>query len=269
VQGCCLAWHANNPAWLTSRPWTKAQLRSFLRQYVTTVVSRYRGRVAQWDVVNEGLASSTPQTGPFGVRAADDIWGRALGPGYIADAFRWAHEADPNAQLFYNDYGAEAPGAKFNAEFAMVKQLRAQGVPITGVGLQTHRPVPSGPPYYPTMRQVETVLRSFQGIGVTTELTELDQPFRLPPTVADLRLQARLFADMFKACLDVSTCTGVTVWGVYDADTYPTLRRNHLGAATLINTGGIPKPAFYAVENALRTAPGVPAAERSSPGQPA
>ncbi len=265
VRGCCLAWSIGNPSWLTQGHWTKAQAKDLLREYITTVVGHFRGRVAQWDVVNEGLKG--PDNGPFSV--AGTTWGNLIGPEYIADAFRWAHEADPGAQLFYNDYGAEAPGAKFNAELQMVKLLQQQGVPITGVGLQTHRKVPPpSKPYYPTMNQVVDVLQAFERIGVHTELTELDQPLKLPPGLNDLQLQAELYREMVTACLMVATCTGVTVWGVNDNDRYQQLRDAGLGAATLFMSNGRAKPAFRQVMQAMRNADGPAAASRPAPGAP-
>jgi endo-1,4-beta-xylanase len=268
IRGCCLAWGATNagtnPAWLLQGKWTKAQLLDILHTYITTVVSRYKGVVAQWDVVNEGLR---PSRGSFSL--AGTFWGRVIGPEYVADAFRWAHEADPDAQLYYNEYGAEGPSPKFDAEFAMVKKLKVDGVPINGVGLQMHRPLLVNPPYYPTPKQVQTVLRSFQAIGINTELTELDQPLRLPATRPQLQLQGTVYQQMTSSCLAVSSCTGVTVWGVDDNDRYEQLRSNNLGAATLFSTTGRPKAAFRHVILALTDAPGPARLERESPGAPA
>lgn len=269
VRGCCLAWGVagGNPSWLLDGHWTKDQLKAMLRTYIMTVVGRYKGKVAQWDVVNEALASPSGVQGPYSV--THNFWGRIIGPEYVADAFRWAHEADPDAQLFFNDYGSESPSAKFDAELTLVKSLKAQGVPITGVGLQMHRPVPTTPPYYPTTRQVRTVLQELTAAGFHTELTELDQALPLPAKQPQLRLQAQLYQQMVAVCLSVALCTGVTVWGVDDDDRYASERANNLGAATLFAAGGQIKPAFLAVVEALRKAPGPGTGARASPGLPA
>lgn len=268
VRGCCLAWGVNNPEWLTRGRWTKQQAKDLLRTYITTVVGRYKGKVAQWDVVNEGLNSPNAPQPPYSL-SYRSFWGTTIGPDYVALAFTWARAADPDAQLFYNDLGAEAPSPKFDAEMTMVRALKARGVPIDGVGLQLHRPVPRTPPYYPTEKQVATVLQAFAAIGVRTELTELDQPLALPASRGALAVQAMLFQQMMTACLSVSRCTGVTVWGVDDNDRYQQLRARNLGAATLFGSKGQIKPAFRAVVRALQTAPGPTAAERASPGSPA
>ena len=266
VRGCCLAWHVSTPAWLTSRAWTKPELEQVLKNYIMTVMGRYRGRVAEWDVVNEALTSSTA-TGTFTRRR--NIWQRVIGDDYIAEAFRWAHEADPQAELYYNDTGAESPSPHFDAEYKLVTQLQAEHVPINGVGLQMHRPVPVRPPYYPTMPQVLKVMNKFAAIGIHTEITEMDQPLPLPPTKQELAIQAMLFQQMTATCLSVRLCTGVTIWGVNDNDRYSQLVDRHLGAATLIDGSGRAKLGYLAVARALANASGPAAAERPSPGAPA
>ena len=115
---------------------SNSQLRDLLHQHITTEVTRYRGRIWQWDVVNEIFTDANPsQLNP------NDFWISHLGPGIIADAFRWAHAADPHALLCYNDYniaGEDGSNAKFDAAYAVVKDLLAQSVPIDCVGDQGH-----------------------------------------------------------------------------------------------------------------------------------
>jgi len=130
VRGHTLVWHNQLPGWLTSGTWTPAQLRSILRQHIFAEAGHFRGKIWAWDVVNEAI----DDTG----KLRDTIWSRALGESYIADAFRWAHQADPKAILFYNDYNIEGINAKSTAVYNLVKRLRAQGVPIQGVGAQGH-----------------------------------------------------------------------------------------------------------------------------------
>ena len=262
VRGHTLIWHNQNPSWLTQGHWTKAALKAVMKRHIMSVVGRYRGLVAQWDVVNEALTTAKP-SGRYVLRS--DLWEKVIGPEYVADAFIWAHEADPSAQLFYNDYGAEAPSRRFDAEYRMVARLKAAGVPINGVGLQMHRPVPKAPPYYPTKAQVSTVLRQFADIGVHTEITEMDQPLPLPPQPAQLGLQASLFEQMTAACLSVQLCGGVTIWGADDSDRYPVLIKRDLGAATLFTTSGQPKLAYRGVLAALIKAPGPLAQARGEP----
>ena len=123
VRGHNLAWPADNPTWLTSVPYSRDQLIGILHEHIQTVVGHFRGKVAQWDVVNEGIGG---------------FWWDHIGPEYIDMAFRWAHEADPAAKLFYNDFGAEGLGGKSDQVYALVRGLKQRGVPIDGVGLESH-----------------------------------------------------------------------------------------------------------------------------------
>ncbi len=140
VRGHTLVWHNQLPNWLTqgvaNGTISDSQLSDLLHQHITTEVRRYRGRIWQWDVVNEMLTDSNPsQINP------NDFWISHLGPGIIADAFRWAKAADPRALLCYNDYniaGEDGSNAKFDAAFSLVQSLLAQGVPIDCVGDQGH-----------------------------------------------------------------------------------------------------------------------------------
>ena len=156
VRGHVLVWHNQLPAWLTTGvadgSISNAELRDLLRKHITDVVSHYKGKIWQWDVVNEAVSDpwDTPPTLHY-----KGFWAQHLGPGYIADAFRWARAADPKALLFYNDYNIEAFGSGNPADdktqfvYDMVKQLRAQRVPIDGVGVQGHLGTQYG---YPDLR---------------------------------------------------------------------------------------------------------------------
>jgi endo-1,4-beta-xylanase len=133
VRGHTLLWHNQLPDWLTSGVANgtidNAQLKDLLHQHIVTEVSRYKGRIWQWDVANEFFTDSNPST-----INPNDFWISHLGTGIVADAFRWAHQADPHALLFYNDYniaGEDGTNAKSDAVFAWLKQMLAQGVPIT------------------------------------------------------------------------------------------------------------------------------------------
>ena len=130
VHGHTLVWAQQLPGWLTSRTWSRAELRDVLRWYVTCVVRHFRGRVATWDVVNEPLADDGS--------LRPNVWRRVLGPAYLALALRWAHAADPAARLLVNDYGIERSGPKADGMARLLRALRAARVPVDGVGLQSH-----------------------------------------------------------------------------------------------------------------------------------
>jgi endo-1,4-beta-xylanase len=132
VRGHTLLWHNQLPSWLTegvaSGEITPDELREILRQHITDVVSHFRGRIDLWDVVNEVIDDDA--------ELRDTIWLQQLGPGYIADAFRWAHRADPRAKLYLNDYNVEGINDKSDAYYALAQQLLDEGVPLHGMGVQ-------------------------------------------------------------------------------------------------------------------------------------
>jgi endo-1,4-beta-xylanase len=140
IRGHTLLWHNQLPDWLTTgvanRTITAPQLRELLYQHIMIEVSRYRGEIWQWDVANEFFLYSDPS----GIDPSN-FWIAALGPDIIPQAFRWAHEADPGALLFYNDYniaGEDGTNAKSNAVYAWLQEQLADGVPIMGIGNQGH-----------------------------------------------------------------------------------------------------------------------------------
>ncbi|MFI2710911.1 endo-1,4-beta-xylanase [Micromonospora sp. NPDC018662] len=229
VRGHVLVWHNQLPAWLTSGvedgSIDTAELRRILRDHITAVVRHFKGRIWQWDVVNEAVSDpwDTPSTLHY-----KGFWAEHLGPGYIADAFRWARAADPDALLFYNDYNIEAFGSGNPADdktqfvYDMARDLRARGVPIDGVGSQGHLGTQYG--NYDTL-QVAAALRKFAGLGLATAFTEVDVRSQLTAGVqagdsAEInpRLQASAanFSTLLRACLAERHCLSFTLWGFTD-----------------------------------------------------
>jgi GH35 family endo-1,4-beta-xylanase len=240
VRGHTLVWYHSLPDWLTGGTFTTDELRALLKQHIETEAGRYAGRVAAWDVVNEAL-------NPDGTLRSS-IWLDRLGPGYIADAFRWAHAADPAAKLYINEFGAEWANPKSNALYALVRDLRAQGVPIDGVGFQTHVAVDSA------LAGLGDTLRRFAGLGVDVAITELDVRIPLPVDDAKLGAQARAYTRAVEACLAVPRCVSVTTWGFTDAHSWISSIPGY-GAATLFDEQLRPKPAYDAVHAVLAAPP--------------
>ncbi|MFG2166277.1 endo-1,4-beta-xylanase [Micromonospora chersina] len=229
VRGHVLVWHNQLPGWLTSGvadgSISTAELRDILRNHITAVVTHFKGRIWQWDVVNEAVSDpwDTPSTLHY-----KGFWAQHLGPGYVADAFRWARAADPHALLFYNDYNIEAFGSgdpandKTQFVYDMAKDLLAQGVPIDGVGSQGHLGTQYG--NFDTL-QVAGALRKFAGLGLATAFTEVDVRSQLTAGVQagdsneiNPRLQASAanFSVLLQACLAERHCLSFTVWGFTD-----------------------------------------------------
>jgi GH35 family endo-1,4-beta-xylanase len=236
IRGHTLVWDEQLPGWLTSRRWTPAELTKATTTHIETVVGRYRGRVAQWDVVNEPLDDDGSLT--------RDVFLRTLGPRYIDIAFRLAHAADPHARLFLNEIAAELPSAKQDALVALVRGLKARGVPIDGVGLQDHTDARDAP----SRAVLERTMRRFTALGLDVEITELDVQLNRGHRVADpLAAQAGAYAAAGAACKATPRCTGVTVWGVTDRYSW----KGPAGKADLFDVDGRAKPARAALLRAL------------------
>jgi endo-1,4-beta-xylanase len=243
VRGHTLVWHNQLPAWLTQGTFTNAELEQILHRHITDEVSHYRGRIYAWDVVNEAFnEDGTPR---------DTIWLRALGPDYIAKAFWWAHQADPHARLYYNDYNLESIGPKSDAALALVQDLKRRHVPIDGVGFQGHLDT-----QYPYPDTFGANLQRFADAGVDVAVTEADVRFFLPVTDAKLATQADYFAGMMKSCVAVRRCVSFTEWGLDDGHSWVPGFFEGEGAATLFDESYAPKPAYFAVADAMRAGRG-------------
>ncbi|QFU89671.1 endo-1,4-beta-xylanase [Amycolatopsis sp. YIM 10] len=244
VRGHTLLWHSQNPAWLENGDFTPAELRAILRDHVRTVVGRYRGQIQQWDVANEIFT----ETGAL--RTTENIWLRELGPGIVADVFRWAHQADPHAKLFFNDYGVESVNAKSDAYLALIQQLRAQGVPVHGFSAQGHLSLRYGFP-----ADLETNLKRFSALGLSTAITEVDVRMDLPesgvPTDVQLAQQADYYQRMLSACLNVRGCDSFTIWGFTDKYSWVPVFFEGEGAATVMWNDFTRKPAYHALRSTL------------------
>ncbi|MYS89426.1 MULTISPECIES: endo-1,4-beta-xylanase [Streptomyces] len=237
VRGHTLLWHQQNPGWLTNGNWTRDQLSAIVRDHIATEVGRYKGRLAAWDVVNEPFN----EDGTYRPTLFHDT----LGQDYIAQALTWARAADPGAKLYINDYNVEGVNAKSTALYNLVKSLKERGVPIDGVGLQAHLIVGQVPS---TMQQN---IQRFADLGVDVAITELDIRMQLPATQAKLTQQAADYKAVMNACVAVARCTGVTVWGFTDSDSWIPDTFPGQGAATPYDENYRPKPAYHAIAQAL------------------
>jgi endo-1,4-beta-xylanase len=237
VHGHNLVWYNRLPAWVTQQTWTRASLLAVLQRHITTIVSHFRGRVAAWDVVNEPLNADGT--------LMPDIFEQVIGPSYIADALRWAHQADPSALLYINEYGTETINPKSNALLALVRGLLASGVPLNGIGFEMHVSTAA----YPTTAQLEQSMTRFAALGLRTDVSEMD--VKTQPTAGTLanvsQAEANVYGQAAAACAQVQACTRFTTWGVSDAVSW-------LGSAEeplMFDVSYQPKPAYFAVINAL------------------
>ncbi|MFG1889212.1 endo-1,4-beta-xylanase [Micromonospora sp. NPDC049051] len=226
VRGHTLAWHSQQPGWMQNM--SGSALRSAMLNHVTQVATYYRGKIDSWDVVNEAFAD-----GSSGARRDSNL--QRTGNDWIEAAFRAARAADPGAKLCYNDYNTDDwSHAKTQAVYNMVRDFKARGVPIDCVGLQSH--FNSASPYPGNYR---TTLSSFAALGVDVQITELD-------IEGSGDSQATAYRNVVNDCLAVARCTGITVWGIRDTDSW-----RASGTPLLFDGNGNKKPAYTATLNAL------------------
>jgi endo-1,4-beta-xylanase len=235
VRGHTLVWHSQLPSWVGQLP--ADQVQSAMENHINGVAGHFRGSIYAWDVVNEPLnEDGTLRSSPFLA---------AMGVGYIADALRTARAADPNAKLYLNDYNIEGLNAKSDAMFALAQSLRAQGVPLDGIGFESHFILNSLP------SSMQTNLARFAGLGLDVAITELDIRMRTPFSSRKLSQQATNYQTVVNACLAVTRCVGMTTWGVTDKYSWvPGFFRGY-GAALLFDDNYQAKPAEVATVQAL------------------
>jgi endo-1,4-beta-xylanase len=257
VRGHTLCWNLDKhmPRWVLEQPRTPAQARDLLRDHIRTVMARYQGRIKYWDVVNEAVTNNNRTNAPV---LADGYWRRMLGDDYVQLAFKWAHEADPDALLFYNDYDkGDSMGAKSDRIYVLVKQLVEQGVPIHGVGLQMHCNLTNPP----VEAHVRANFQRLTKLGLQVHITELDVDIEdAPGSLAErLAAQGRIYGLVTRAAAGNPDCTALVTWGV--TDRWGNVRRNALrGKPEQAPTFMLPfdaqlrpKPAAFDMAAALRS----------------
>ena len=214
VRGHCLVWDHGNPKWLTEGHFAPAQLSQLMDEHITTVMKHYAGQVFAWDVVNEALdANGNVKDSPWYNQPGIGLSNK--GTGYVEQAFRWAHEADPRALLFYNDNGGEGLNRKSDAIYAMAKDFKKRGVPIDGVGLQMHISRLD----FDTAA-VATNIERLTKLGLQVHITELDVSLPLDPQGKagneDLLRQAEIYRGVVHPCTQNPGCTAIQTWGFTD-----------------------------------------------------
>ncbi|MEU7689073.1 endo-1,4-beta-xylanase [Microbispora hainanensis] len=269
VRGHTLVWHNQLPTWLSSDGFTTTlsnnEVKAVLKKHIQDQVKHFKGDIWQWDVVNEAFDDDG--------KPRETIWYKAWGGlGYIADAFRWAHEADPKALLFYNDYNLEFTGPKSNAVYDFVKTLKAQRVPIDGVGFQGHLDTQYGFP------DLQNNLQRFADLGLKVAETEVDvrtfteaaPNVNTPTNPLAVYAQESYWSRALKACLAVRECISFTPWGF--GDTYSWIpgwfADPQEGAALLYDADLKPKSQYYVIQQDLALAAGAPRRDGGGPGRP-
>ncbi len=287
VRGHTLVWHRQNPKWLTEGKYTSGELAEILEQHIKTVAGHYRGKIFAWDVVNEAFdelhpgqlrstilrdqpgialaanaaasvvtndeprATSNPVRSELAARSSQQAYS------YIERCFRWAHEADPQALLFYNEAEAEVVNPKSDAIYAMVRDFRERGVPIDGVGFQMHIAN-----LHAEVASIAANIQRFAALGVQVHITEMDVALPVDPNgnarAEDLQLQADIYRQIAMACLahrlSYSGCTAIQTWGFTDKYSWiGSHSKQTQGAALPFDRNYRAKPAYAALRNALES----------------
>jgi endo-1,4-beta-xylanase len=254
VRGHCLVWDHNNPDWLAQGHFTPTQLSQLLQEHIATVMKHYSGQVFAWDVVNEALdenghVKNSPWYNQPGVGLSDK------GTAYIEQAFRWAHEADPQALLFYNEAEGEGLNHKSDAIYAMLKDFKQRSVPIDGVGLQMHVSQPD----LDTAPIAANIAR-LTALGLQVHITELDVSLPLDSSGhaqhSDLLRQAEVYRRIVRACVQNRGCTAIQTWGFTDKYSWiGSHSHGTRGAALLFDRTYKPKPAYDAMVEEISRKP--------------
>ncbi|WP_459168132.1 endo-1,4-beta-xylanase [Natronospora cellulosivora (SeqCode)] len=252
MRGHTLVWHNQTPDWFFSRfmiPLDRETVLGHMEDHINEVVGKYKGQVYAWDVVNEAISNDSNH-----LYRQESKWLEIIGEEYIRKAFEFAHAADPDAKLFYNDYNATQPG-KRDRIYKMLKGLIEDGVPIHGMGLQGHWDI-----HGPSINEIRTAIEMYASLGLEIQITELDISVyswgdnrRLQePTPRMLDMQRERYGEIFELFREYSdVITSVTFWGVADnytwLDDFPVEGRKDW--PFLFDVNGEPKEAFWEVVN--------------------
>ena len=230
IHGHTLVWHAQTGDWFFSGG-DKAVITERLRNHIHTLVGRYKGKLQGWDVVNEAISDRPGEA----ENLRNSQWLQTLGPGFLGLAFQFAHEADPKAKLYYNDYSIET-GAKHESSMILLRRLIKEGAPIHGVGIQGHWRTDTVP-----YDAIDRAIADYASLGLKVSITELDVTIRgasggqfgpgpgfgrgrfvsTPASTEDLKAQADAYAKLFRIFVKhKDAIERVTFWGLSDRRTW-------------------------------------------------
>ena len=260
VRGHALAWHSQVPGWVNNYSGQKDKLLSVLKNHIDSVVGHWKGKVAEWDVVNEAINDDYNHDW----RSNGSVWYEGIGPEFLDSAFVWAHAADPDAELCYNDYAIEwgiNEGSKAGFVLEQVKRWKANGIPITCVGTQTHIEIA----HETTPQNVRAFAKALAELDVTLNITELDIGFPNGSASslgdADYAKQGHLYRQFMDVFLEEPNMGEFVIWGLTDAHSWLDGQQGKT-QGLLYDKQYKPKPAFDSIMVSLKAHP---ASEVKSP----
>jgi endo-1,4-beta-xylanase len=265
VRGHTLVWHSQSATWfnqLTGDAASRDTTLKIMKHHIDTLAGRYKGRIQEWDVVNEAIAQNGGTSPNYRTENASRWHNRVGGPEYMDSAFVWAQRVDTNALLFYNDFGGEFMNNKSQNVYDLMVRFKDLGIPIHGVGLQCH--FNNGTLDTAAMGQN---MRRLAALGLTISLTEIDIQIGNSgtPTTQQLETQKQNYKRITSLCLSIPACRSLYAWGVNDNQSW---RTPTASTAPLLFTGTstiTPKPSYWGVVEALQEATTLPTSAPSAP----
>ncbi len=238
VKGHAFVWHRQMPNWVTVSM-SPEDLSAAIRSHIETTLDRYRGRIRAWDVVNEAVDTSS-ESG-----YTESLFWTKLGPSYIEDAFRWAREADADVHLFYNEVGIERLGRKSDFTYELMRDLLSRGVPIDGIGFQSHLSTHR----YPPESDLRANIRRFADLGLSVNISELDARTLWVPGDQAIRWESQrlAFQQVVGACVVEPGCEAITFWGFTDLYSWINDDAEEPDDPLIFDRDYAPKPAYDGV----------------------
>ncbi|KAH7103631.1 glycoside hydrolase superfamily [Auriculariales sp. MPI-PUGE-AT-0066] len=240
VRGHTLVWHSQLPQWVKNIN-SASTLTSVIQNHVTTIMTRYKGQIYAWDVVNEVIDDSSG-----GLR--DSVFSRLLNETFIDIAFKAARAADPTAKLYINDYNIDYAGTKLTAMLGLLSRLKSRGVPVDGVGTQAHLIAGQVSAFTSATQQLHNT-------GLDVAITELDIRISKPVTSTSLTQQQADYNTVTKACMNLPRCVGITVWGVSDKNSWVDSTFPSYDSPLLWDDNVQKKAAYTGAEQAIAAGP--------------
>ena len=240
MHGHALIWHNSVPDWVTNFTGTDAEFEAMVEDYIKTTVTRYKGKVKSWDVVNEGISD-----GSSGLRPT--VFSNRMGDDYMEKCFTWAHEADPDVLLFYNDYSVASDQSKQNGIFALVDNLKSKGVPIHGVGMQMHISY-----NWPAKADIETAAQKIVDRNLLVHFSEIDvranpdnnQSSLTASRSLEQKAKYKEVVEIYAALPEVNQYA-ITVWGLRDNESWLINFWGHADWPLLYDSNFNKKDAYY------------------------
>jgi endo-1,4-beta-xylanase len=244
VRGHCLVWHGQNPGWITSGTWNRQTLLAAMKEHITGVVTHYKGKVYEWDVVNEAFSDGSAGT------MRNSIWKNNIGEDFMDSAFVYAHAADPNALLVYNDYSTSTINVKSTAVYNKIKKMLENKIPINGVGFQSHQQISD---YSDTFyNDLKANFERFAALGLNISITELDVRIPTPTDQTKLQTQADIYKAYIQATLATPACKTFMVWGFTDKYSWIPGTFPGTNDGLLYTSSYQPKPAYTSMLDILK-----------------